>query len=500
MVPSLKSDQRARQAWGWLAAGILVLQLSWTIVVPPYAGIDEFEQAYRAASVGEGYVVNEYVEAENGRGGLIRVPADVVERTEAICLDLEYPGPDGCVPVEPADADGNVLIASVMATYNPLYYLAVGYPTSFLEGDTRLYAMRILTALICWGLLVPCLRRLTRRTSSPWPLAGLAVALTPVTLYGSATVAPNGVGFVAGIAAWTIALTMLYGSSIRGRDWWLLAISLGIVGSTHTTGPLWALLIGIVLICLPRGRQVLAAAWSTRRTHLLGAASLSLAIGLFAAGWTLSQGTNLRNGNDDLGLGPMPWEALPAQLLSWIVQTIGAVPFRNELIPLPAIAALFVLFVVLMTAALRRADRMEQLVLSGIAAAFVLLGTAISFVSHDGNGWAWQGRYALPLCVGLPLLAGWILAREPAGQPARPLSALIWTTIVVVQTWATVDVSRHVLEVNPESLTWTPPPTAGLVAVGGVGAALIAAGLRWAGGAAPPASGVVPVQELEVAC
>lgn len=476
----------------WIAAGILVLQLAWTIVVPPYAGVDEFEQAYRAASVGEGYVVNDYVQAEHARGGLIRVPADVVARTRDICLDLGYPGRDGCVPVQGPDADGNVLIASVMAAYNPAYYLAVGPPARFLHGDARLYAMRVLTAVLCSGLLLLALVRLVGRARSRWPLAGLALALTPVTLYGSATVAPNGVGFVAGITAWAVVLTMMYGAGQRASDWWVLAVALGIIGSTHTTGPLWALLIGLSVLSLPRGREALARGWRERRPHLVGAAVLALGVGLLDVGWTLSQGTNLSNANDDLALGAMPWDELPGQALSWVVQTMGAVPFRNELLPLATIAATFVLFALVLGLGFRHAGRPERRVLAGLCVAFVLVGMAVSLVSYDGNGWVWQGRYALPALAGVPMLCAWILQRVP-GRLGGMLPAVIWTSFVGVQTWSLVHVARHELRVLPAGFPWTPPPVSLLLGAGLAAAALVLVGLR----RAAPLSVATPAPDLE---
>ncbi len=173
--------------------GTLLLQAAWIVAVPPYRGSDEFDHVYRAASVAHGYWRPDSQPAPNGRGGLIPVPRQIVTDGTEVCSSYEYTKPDNCNPVQKLDED-MVTVASAAQLYNPLYYAAVGWPSLFLDGATALYAMRVVSALLCALVITLAAWSVTAWCTSQWPTVGLVLALTPVTVYSSIVVAPNALG------------------------------------------------------------------------------------------------------------------------------------------------------------------------------------------------------------------------------------------------------------------------------------------------------------------
>ena len=156
----------------------MLLQAAWILTVPPFRGIDEFDHAFRAAAVARGeWVAGEA--AEDGRGQLVTVPRSLVEAAHGQCVALSYTGPDNCSPVESV-SDGNVTVASAAASYHPAFYWVIGTAALPFDGAASLYAMRIATALLSLlfiGLAAWSVAKLPGR----WPLAGLVLALTPVS-------------------------------------------------------------------------------------------------------------------------------------------------------------------------------------------------------------------------------------------------------------------------------------------------------------------------------
>src|SRR6478672_1363691 len=123
--------------------GVIVLQFAWLMALPAFHGMDEFDHAYRAASVARGHWGPGREAPGDGRGQLIRVPLDIVTEAHDACAGLEYTGPDNCRPVSPVDARDQVAVASAAATYNPVFYAVVGLAALPFDGNNALLAMRV---------------------------------------------------------------------------------------------------------------------------------------------------------------------------------------------------------------------------------------------------------------------------------------------------------------------------------------------------------------------
>jgi hypothetical protein len=79
-----------------------------------------------------------------------------------------------------------------------------------------------------------------------------------------------------------------------------------------------------------------------------------------------------------------------------------------------------------------RADRRQRLVLLGTLAALLVVPVVAEVASGQTVGMAWQGRYALPLAVGLPLQAAWVLTQAAAPRRERHTDVRWCLGLVVV--------------------------------------------------------------------
>ena len=203
-------------------AGTLLIELAWIWAVPPFRGIDEFDHAYRAASVAEGFWSPEWTEVPNGRGVLLPVPEEIVVDAHEVCDSYEYVGPANCQAVSRLDR-GLVMVASAAGRYNPVFYWVVGSPSRLASGSDALYIMRATSALLCSLLVAISAWVIGRWANTRWPFVALALALTPVTLYGFMLPAPNGVEMAAALCLWSglLGLASLRPEVRTSRPAWL---------------------------------------------------------------------------------------------------------------------------------------------------------------------------------------------------------------------------------------------------------------------------------------
>lgn len=399
----------------WLSAGLLLMQLAWVIVVPAFGGMDEFDHAFRAASVAQGHWDPKVIPTHGkSRGDLIPVPEDIARSAHHACSVLRYTGPQNCSPSTKPDRAGSVLIASSAALYNPVFYGVVGTIATPFKGATALYAMRLATVLLSDAFLgLAFFLAAGRGRRSPWLTTGVLLCGTPALLDSTATAAPNGLQMCAGIAMWAFGLA-LRDATVGSRTvpWLLAGVSVaGAAEATvHTTGPLWLFLWFCTMLIIFPWRQLLAL-WHRHTRAILVSASATALLVIGDVLWTLSHGTN--SPSQEKGhFGAMPVTDLLVQPVLWVLQTIGGVPFRNLPVPLPVfaigLASGGLLMVVAFLSGTRR-TRFAQLVIAGIT---ILLPLPLTVVAYPHVGFAWQGRYALPYAFGLILLSASVISRH----------------------------------------------------------------------------------------
>lgn len=428
---------------GWIRFTVLLFAMTalWSLGMPLMASPDEPSHAIKAAAVVRGQLDGPLSEApvrltEPGRGTIVQVPTDLA-RTAALadCFRFEEKEAADCAPALPEREPGLVDATTYAGQYPPLYYLLVGWPSLVLPGTAALYAMRLVTAAISTGFLVWGLRRLVG-PGARRGLWGASVALTPMVFFMAGTVNPNGLEITSAFSFWaaTTALTRHVPDPSPTPPVSLYvqaAVSGAVLVNLRTSGPLWAALILVfaLLVARPGG---IRAALRARAARWAGAAAVVAS--LTAVGWLATHSDVVSTE----GLHPEfaePRLVVAVMLLStqaFVEQSIGNFGWLDTEAPFPTVLAWFaaasaLLFVGLAATGARRAKAAVAL----LAGAVVLVPIALTVPTAEAAGIIWQGRYALPLALGIPLLGG-LLASSVEGEAGRLLDRVHGLTVPVL--------------------------------------------------------------------
>lgn len=470
MTIGIQLDQRRKVAGGdgvrdsatpqlrYIALGLLLLQVVWIFAVPPFRGTDEFDHVYRAASVARGEWITTPTAATRGTGAWVTVPHDIQEAAQPECQQLHYTTHADCVGTRHGDF---VTVASGAGRYHPFFYALVGVPALPFSGYTALYIMRFMTVLLTWVLF--CLALAATRTwaTTRWPYVTLAVACTPVLIFSSGIVAPNGPEMTAALALWS-ALIGLFGPSGRVRTGGLLvtvAISGALLCTLRSLGPVFCVLVfATALLVAPapirKIRSILKvrASWAAALVVLLSA--------LQSTWWILSMGSLDVSGQELVR--PIPllekiW-ATCIQAVLWIFQSIAAFPYRN----VPANPCVYfcylVLFGVVLVLGLRRSQGSVRVALWVSVVVSLVFPFVLAVATFDTHAGVWQGRYGLPYAAGMVLLAGLALDRRaPRISTPTALGALM--LFAIAQAMGPVGVLVNEAKLSPlrNTSAWLQP-------------------------------------------
>ncbi len=162
------------------------------------------------------------------------------------------------------------------------------------------------------------------------------------------------------------------------------------------------------------------------------------------------------------------------QIPAWILQAIGAFPLRNDPAPPVVYACYLLLFGAALVLGWRCADRRIRLSIAFVVAVALLFPYISTVASFDQYRAAWQGRYGLPLTIGLVVLAA--LSLDRSGRPVRGSVRLVGL-LLFVAAQAVSPVGTLLLEMrqSPQmgsAAWWQPTPVLAAV-VAAAGAALM---------------------------
>jgi hypothetical protein len=315
-----------------------------------------------------------------------------------------------------------------------VFYLAVGWPTLVIDGAKGLYAMRLVSAALCSALLALAFVALRSLPRFRWATLALAAGVTPMTLFLSGTVNPNGLEVAATVAVFSLLVTAFSAPSPRAVLAWRIAgiavVSLLLV-NTRMIALLW-LLLALVAALLLSDRVALRTVfrwWPTWvAVGIIGAVSATVAL-FYLRPRPLTPAYQ-PTGAGSTWFEGFSWAAdqTVSFMSGWIAQ------FGWMEIPLPALAlaiwacvggGLLLIGVTLGPVRLRIAALL-------IGLAIVLVPPFSQAAVVGVAGFIWQGRYTLAPAVMLLVLAGIGLdraLREP-GEERR--TALLVRVVVVL--------------------------------------------------------------------
>lgn len=436
----------ARRVFWSVLVGVLLVQAAWILTVPTFRGSDEFDHVYRASAVAHGEWTH-HGAAVNGRGGYVTIPGSIVRAAQDVCEVYEYTGPDNCrASIEFANGDAQV--ATAAGTYNPTYYVLVGPITRAFGGDAANYAMRIVGAVLC-ALVLGWAAALITRWAQTWaPLVAFGIGATPVLVYSTTVAAPNGMTYAGAALFWSALIAASRSDHSTKALAAPAALGASMMVTTHTTGAMWVLLITLVSLLLRPLREWIAV---VARDRLAWGSAVLVVVAVTAASlaWVRANNTNALSAPMD-DINPLTSALLFRSELLWLFQTIAAFPVRNEPAPTIVYVLWFVPFAVLAVHAVRKADARTRLAL-GLTLVFVVaVPTVFTLLTYTREGVAWQGRYTLPLSLGLVLVAGAALDRWGAALKGRTVT-VGFALMAVAMTISTVHVgTREVNAGRPE--------------------------------------------------
>lgn len=402
--------------WGFV--GFFVLGCGWSLAVPYDGFADEARHTVRAWSAAGGeWVFHGPVQSDGTP--LITAPRSLAPNAPvaSACFQQHPQLSAACSPRAGlrSDAHRMVTIGSGAGRYNPLYYVIVGQPLRLWPDQRGIYLARALSdalvsALFATALAVTVLARHGRRL-----LSGLLVALTPVALHLSSAINPAGVEIAAAVMLWAALVLLVDGrrnSPVLVR---VCGVAAAIVAVVRAGGVAWlALIFAVAALGLTRDHaRALARSRTVRRWS-------ALVVPAMVAGtwWTLWQKTIGQAGSAAPGRSRVDMVVNALNVDIWgrgeylVKGLVGLVGFGDTSPPGIVYPVWFCVFGVVLFGALaltRWRDRI-RLLIPVVGAAVLSLAVDIGPISQ---GWyVSQGRYALPVLAGVPILGAYLLGER----------------------------------------------------------------------------------------
>jgi hypothetical protein len=435
---------------------VLVAEAVWILAVPPFRGSDEVDHAFRAAGAATGQLYLGEGTAQ-GRGHLVWVPTDLVEAAAPQCESLVYVGYANCHAIQTAGDRSRV--ATGAGDYDPTFYLIVGTVARPFHGVAFDYALRVTNAVLCALLLALGVGLMTLAGTGRWANLGVVAALTPEVLFSGAIPGPNGVEMGVGFVLWAALLAAVRQDSITTQRRLLLVAGAAAVPLTFIrfVGPLWVLLI-VGSVCLTLGYRSVRDLVGRQRRVVTGVA-VAVALGvLWCAAWVV---LNARATGVEPDVDTKKW-ILAFNLPAYILQMIGAFPYRDIPAPLGVYPLALFVIVLMVGAAWRKGPSARQrAAVWWIAVITLLVPVVLSLVLMPSKGAVWQGRYELPFVIGVLPLCG-LLLDEAGFAPVegRRLVTLSGIALVITHVLCPVHVERLELDrsVSVADPAWWHPP------------------------------------------
>lgn len=506
------SSNRVR--WWALFVAFTSLGGIWALATPLYGVPDEPAHAIYSAAAIRG----ELFEPGDGNRVEVVVPADFAAAGNVpVCYAFQPEVPAGCAAAYPA-VSGDATVVTTAGRYPPAYYLYVGLATFVGEGAQTVYLMRLLTAVLVGALLASATCAVLERQRRRWTLCALALSATPMLFFFAGSVNPQAPEIAAAVLLWVSGHALLQtmrdepGRALRLGDPVLRRVVVGaaVLGLARPLSLLW---LAVVVLCL----LVAFASGASLRSFVSARAGwLAIAIvgatSLFTLGWVLLRNSLIQQ--DVPIFADLPLDEAIVTVVekadNEYREMIGVFGWRDNAAPGVAYVVFTLLLGALLLVGLSAAKKRHLIVLGGLAATVVLLPGALDLSEYESSAFAWQGRYTLPIAVGVPLLLGMVAdGRDadrrsvlPADHTLLPrVPALFATGLVVVHVASFVGaLNRNVHGVSGWWFMSEPgwsPPMPSLVLVSGFSVVCIVLAVALVRGARDGRVEPDPAEDLE---
>lgn len=421
--------------------------MAWALATPPSGGPDEPAHVFRAASVVRGEIVPARTDVDRGALSIVHVPASVAavmvgQGSQSGTTDTPGQKPcyaskrqttAACLQSPTTTSTATVPVVSGAARYNPVYYVLVGWPILLAPNEVGIVAMRIISAGLCAALFASAFCSVSTARRGRIATVGLLIAVSPGVVFLAGVVNPNGLEIAAAVSLWAAGLrlalardtTLAVGRSALYRR---IGVAASLLVLSRNLSPLWLFVAGATVLAVAGAPRVLA----TLRDRLFWRwGSVAVVASLAAAAWILASG-----GGNVPSVRPRDVTYLQAlgrgvrQFDNRLGQLVGTFGWNDTPSPIAAWIAWGVVGLTLLVAAVRFGTRRQRLVLVALTAFGIAIGFLIEATQYHLLGLFWQTRYSMPVLVGVPLLAGLVLARR---LPARfPPPYVAWVAVGLI--------------------------------------------------------------------
>jgi hypothetical protein len=392
----------------------LLLGAAWAMALPVNGTYDESHHIAR----GYGVYSGQWLAGEPGEAGRLQVPASLLPVNPDCMWD---PRPDwrpaSCQQPQPTDGHRLVPAPSGAARYPPLYYLLVGTPIRMAPDTSGVIVGRLLSVLLS-ALLLAAAVKVGVSAGLPTLAAAATLVVTPMVANLIGAINPNGMEISAAILLFVALLALAYqppdgqgplpGAPVGRRTLLMLAgVSAFLLLTLRHLGPV-LLGVDLLAVALLVGRERVAAEFLRRDTRTVLGGWVA-AGALMAIGWLVVAGSPAA----DVPRGPMPRLSagqvvdgiLTFRIPFYIEQVVGRFSYGETRISPWATLLWYGLIAVVAVPAVWRGRWRLRLVLGGLVATSVAMLALLELTFLPKGRWYAHGRYALPMLVGVVLVA-----------------------------------------------------------------------------------------------
>ncbi|WP_026460043.1 DUF2142 domain-containing protein [Schaalia suimastitidis] len=443
-----------------------LLTLMWALSNPLTASPDEQSHIKKAAATAYGQVFNSELLADR----MVSIPEFYHDVEAYTCNAFE---PD--LPISACDLsrlttkehpDGWVTVPTPAARYNPLYYAAVGWPALIFHNATGVYLMRTLSGLLGSLFLAIGFRALRQAKISAIGFITATGFITPMVPFLMSSVNPQALEITAAFALWCELLLIIRATpmSAVGPRMWLLAFIASAFTNSRGLTPFFLALMVMGAVSLQPwnfSRRVIKnrRSWAPMATIFI--------VTIVGSVWILTTGVlTSEEPPPDTAVTPR-WLAIYTlrQTDTYLQQAIGSFGWLHAPLPLSLTAVFIAAGLCMLATIYAVASRRERFV---VFSSLVLYALVVPVALHASQartlGIMWQGRYILPLLIGVPILAAFVLSEKvlPSTQVNHRLLRFWALLFGAVHAYSVIfEMHRQMLGINGSwdlsESAWFPP-------------------------------------------
>ncbi len=449
---------------------------AWSIATPLFASPDEPAQVARAVALVHGDLIGTTVKNAGTAITDITVPAVYSYRSGAAygsCFVFQPRVPASCArPITHSTAE--VASTTYVGRYPPLYYAIVGLPSLITSSSTGIYLIRLVSALLNAAFLALAALSVVAWSRSRVLLIGLLIATTPMTFFLGGVVNPSGFEITSATCLWCsgMVLALERADNVPPGLVAVVTASAAALLLSRSLSPLWVVLIVafLALLCGWRGVRALARVPSVRWSL-----AVLVPCGVVALGWIV-----VAHAFDELPVGlpvghEVGWHlalSIFGNTGSWVQQMVGVFGWLDTTSPALTYLVWYVAVGMLILTAVSCTKPRYAGVLALLICTVLAVPVIISYGEAHHLGVIWQGRYIMPMAVGVPLMSAALIGGTGLLRPVQGrLSTLLCVVIGIAEFAAFAEALRRYTTGVGGPLDylhgpWQPPLGATAVTVG----------------------------------